>query len=294
MYPQCKTCKRVEWGTFCQENPSLSSVASPSKTNEGVFNLKFSALVATFSSVVLFLACFTQCIALPSPRSNAKIVSPTESNAAARTVRLYSHRNLRSLDGLPARGGVVRAGAIYRSARLTHLSATDVSTINDLHLHTLIDVRNWLETVYEGGDSGAVTHAVAERLWLPMHGTIHYVSMLRAANGHDSIHRFFATLADRQAYPVLYHCAFGRDRTGTLTALLLELLGTPRSVIMDDYLASGPQAKPDRLQAVFDEIDRRGGILALLHGYQLTDADFAAIRDNLVMPASASSADRKT
>ena len=38
---------------------------------------------------------------------------------------------------------------------------------------------------------------------------------------------------------MLWHCSIGKDRTGLLSALLLHCLGTDRTTIMEDYLASG-------------------------------------------------------
>src|SRR5690606_39585929 len=35
--------------------------------------------------------------------------------------------------------------------------------------------------------------------------------------------------------PALFHCTAGKDRTGMIAALLLEWLGVPREVVLDDY-----------------------------------------------------------
>ncbi|KAL6078311.1 hypothetical protein QOT17_001490 [Balamuthia mandrillaris] len=37
-------------------------------------------------------------------------------------------------------------------------------------------------------------------------------------------------------FPVLIHCAKGRDRTGVVVATLLRILGVPRSLIVQEYL----------------------------------------------------------
>lgn len=41
--------------------------------------------------------------------------------------------------------------------------------------------------------------------------------------------------------PVLLHCHAGKDRTGLIVALCLELAGVPRGEIAADYAASGPE-----------------------------------------------------
>jgi|SRR5579859_1836035 len=47
---------------------------------------------------------------------------------------------------------------------------------------------------------------------------------------------------------VLIHCAAGKDRTGIIVALLLDLIGVPRELIAEDYALSGEYLR-DRTQA---------------------------------------------
>ncbi len=51
---------------------------------------------------------------------------------------------------------------------------------------------------------------------------------------------------------VLFHCAIGKDRTGVVAALLLELLGVPRPLILEDYRQS-----EEHLQPLLAELARR-------------------------------------
>jgi protein-tyrosine phosphatase len=236
------------------------------------------------SRILTLVPLLALLLAAPAP---AQTLS---SHPGERTIVLNGKRNLRSLDGLPVRGGVLRSGALYRSAKLTGLKPYEVDRIKALHLSTLVDVRFWLETVVEGADSKAVVRTVPHHLMLPMGVEVFphddfYVAILHNHVGRKSIGRFFAALADPASYPLLYHCAAGQDRTGTLTALLLDLLGTPREVIMDDYLASGKETRPAWMESVFTEVDKAGGIEPFLHGYGVTDAQIAAVRTNLVVPA---------
>jgi protein-tyrosine phosphatase len=43
------------------------------------------------------------------------------------------------------------------------------------------------------------------------------------------------SLARPGALPALFHCTGGKDRTGIAAALLLDLLGVPRPVVLDDF-----------------------------------------------------------
>lgn len=240
-----------------------------------------------FSVLGLFLT-----LSLTAHADTTAAASSAPSNAAGRTIALKHRRNLRSLDGLPVHGGVLRSGILYRSARLTHLSREDAKRINALHLATIVDVRVWLESLYEGHDSRSIVRHV-RRLSFPIAATSggqrFYSEVLHDSRSRKSIGRFFATLADPSVYPLLYHCGVGRDRTGTLTALLLDLLGTPREVIMDDYLASGKGAHAQYLRYVFREVDHQGGIEPFLRSYGVTDAEVSSIRNNLIVPTPASS-----
>jgi protein-tyrosine phosphatase len=56
-------------------------------------------------------------------------------------------------------------------------------------------------------------------------------------------------IADAPEGGVLVHCHAGRDRTGRLVALLLELVGVPRETIVQDYAASDVYLKP-----LYDEL----------------------------------------
>lgn len=49
---------------------------------------------------------------------------------------------------------------------------------------------------------------------------------------------FDELLADNKEGAVLWHCSAGKDRVGLTTLFLLHILGVPRDVIMDDYLAT--------------------------------------------------------
>jgi len=64
-----------------------------------------------------------------------------------------------------------------------------------------------------------------------------YRSMLD--RGEDSIAEALAILSDPSAYPAMFHCSAGKDRTGILAAVVLGVLGVPDEVIVADYVLSG-------------------------------------------------------
>jgi protein-tyrosine phosphatase len=48
-------------------------------------------------------------------------------------------------------------------------------------------------------------------------------------------HAAFEAIADAPEGAVLIHCAAGRDRTGMMSAIMLELAGNDRATILEDY-----------------------------------------------------------
>ncbi|HVW32146.1 MAG TPA: tyrosine-protein phosphatase, partial [Acidimicrobiia bacterium] len=111
--------------------------------------------------------------------------------------------------------------------------------------------------------------------------------------------------------PAVLHCAFGKDRTGSVVALLLRLAGVTEAAVVADYMASAPHAetfievagripryKPfvDRDPSVFStsEDTIRGFLAALERGFGgarawagtkgITEATIAGLRDALLEP----------
>uniref|UniRef100_UPI002601A6F4 tyrosine-protein phosphatase n=1 Tax=Asticcacaulis sp. TaxID=1872648 RepID=UPI002601A6F4 len=49
--------------------------------------------------------------------------------------------------------------------------------------------------------------------------------------------------------PLVYNCSAGKDRTGVATALILTILGVPRTTVTEDYLLSNRYYTPDMPKA---------------------------------------------
>ncbi|KFY80954.1 hypothetical protein V499_00249 [Pseudogymnoascus sp. VKM F-103] len=56
----------------------------------------------------------------------------------------------------------------------------------------------------------------------------------------------FTHIRDQPNKPFLFHCTAGKDRTGVLAALILQLVGVPRDHITHDYLLSRVGTEPVR------------------------------------------------
>ncbi len=196
-------------------------------------------------------------------------------NAMTRWIDLEGAVNVRDLGGLPTRdGGVTRYGRILRADNLQGLTPADVSRlVGDLKLRHVVDLRSTAEVALEGpGPLTAVPEVTHHHLTLFAEGGRHTDVEADTIDGErvlpwqerqvDEELRvtgfYYGYLRDRPDAVVaalramaaadgaaVVHCAAGKDRTGVLSALALELAGATRGAIVEDYTATG-----ERLEAV--------------------------------------------
>ena len=204
---------------------------------------------------------------------------------AGEPIPLEGTKNTRDLGGMPVAGGRLRNGRLYRSGALCFATPGDVAKLNGLGLHTLVDLRTDKEIEKDGADR----LVLPENLRFPMtsyhgRGGEAYRSLL--LQNPQALRGFFNLLARSDSYPILYHCSAGKDRVGILTALLLDALGTPRELILDDYLQSmrnSPKLEvhAEWLQEVFEAVDRSGGAAAFLAIQGIPAGQLEQIRNTL-------------
>jgi hypothetical protein len=169
--------------------------------------------------------------------------------------------NVRQLGGLPlVDGGKVACDLVYRGSSLSSLTPSGCDQFAATGIKTVIDIRS--ESEQTSPPSACVTERaqlVSAPLPTPYNTSpADYLADLYTA---PSMRRVFAILADRAAYPVYYHCLYGKDRTGVLTAVILTALGVSRRTIQEEYAMSaeaGFAIYPASLNAVLDELERIG------------------------------------
>ena len=169
-----------------------------------------------------------------------------------RLLPLEGSFNFRDLGGYSSRhGGTVRWRRLFRADGLHRLSADDLDLLRNLGLSTVIDLRTASEVDERGRIDGP--HDRVDYYHLPMIDVLpdrgelpawvdasfvaeRYAVML--AEGEATIVEALAILTDPVAYPAVFHCAAGKDRTGILSALVLGLLGVADEDIVADYALS--------------------------------------------------------
>jgi hypothetical protein len=69
--------------------------------------------------------------------------------------------------------------------------------------------------------------------------------------GRRALAQALGVVADPSNHPLVFHCAAGKDRTGVLAALVLDIVGVERSVIADDYAITAT-----RIELIVDRLRR--------------------------------------
>jgi protein-tyrosine phosphatase len=207
-------------------------------------------------------------------------VSPTGGGsavvAAERRVPLQGAINFRDLGGYrTVDGRVTRWGRVFRSDGLHSLTAQDQDTFKQLGLRVVYDLRldnersshpNLLPAdadlrsvglVLSGGTEADGGLPALERL---VHGE-HFVlgtyrDMLReAAPVFGSL---LTGLTEPGGLPAVFHCVFGKDRTGLAAALLLTVLGVALPDVLDDYELTGRYQTEEVVAAALARLEGAG------------------------------------
>lgn len=171
--------------------------------------------------------------------------------------------NFRELAGYRAAEGTVRPGRIYRSGALDLMSDADRSWLElELAIRTILDLRHADELSMRSGPH-ALEHRVRPHTIFPgdvrqeeiiaelngLYGAgispqryLHYLTI-----GGDRLSSAFQLFADEENYPFLVHCTAGKDRTGVLLGMIMDVLGCSDEDIAREYGLS--DANTDQLIA---------------------------------------------
>ena len=160
--------------------------------------------------------------------------------------------NFRDLGGYPTVDGrTTRWRRLFRADGLNRLRDHEGEQVQALGIKTVIDLRTPDEAASHGRFPPAVASVDYRHLpvfdvqpdWAgfeepdaPGFLADRYVEMLET--GRASVASALRILGDADSYPLVFHCAAGKDRTGILAAVVLGLLGVPDEVIIDDYALS--------------------------------------------------------
>ena len=148
-----------------------------------------------------------------------------------RTFAIPSVSNTRDLGGYSVKGGkTVKQGMIFRGANVDGANtAAKKIMLEELGIRTDLDLRAPGEGKAGGKFSPLGEEVNYINISAPLYGGI------KDEDKQEALAEEIRVFTKPENYPVYFHCAIGRDRTGTLAMLLLGLLGVPEDMIRRDY-----------------------------------------------------------
>jgi protein-tyrosine phosphatase len=174
--------------------------------------------------------------------------------------------NFRDLGGMPVERGHVRPGMLFRSEAPIALTPDGRSTLGQLDVSLVCDLRTLAERTAEPTRWPATTQILAVDDGIDLYGTTEeeirriygdhtgtgavellttwYAEMPRVYE--PILRQLFACLAEGRA-PAVVHCSAGKDRTGFVTAALLLAIGASGETVEEDYLETDRFFAADRL-----------------------------------------------
>ena len=158
--------------------------------------------------------------------------------------------NFRDLGGYRNHlGQTVPWRRLFRSDALQDLSASDTRlAIGELNIGLVVDLRNSIEAERDGRgplpDQGVEYRhfPLLEGRGIPPFTGGDVVERLSSTyqwlthNSGSLVAEAISAIGDANDSGVVFHCSAGKDRTGVLAALILEVLGVDAETIVADYL----------------------------------------------------------
>lgn len=164
-----------------------------------------------------------------------------------RLLPLVGAYNFRDLGGYRTTDGrLTRWGQLFRSDTLSGLTEADLEILREIGLAAVIDLRSAKEvqrsgrgrmetepahylhaSILEKGGDGASSmtqkHLAERYLWF-------------LEVGRDALVDALMLIGNPSKRPLVFHCEVGKDRTGVLAALVLDILRVEPEIIVDDYV----------------------------------------------------------
>ena len=168
-----------------------------------------------------------------------------------------SHPNFRDLGGISTKSGKkVKQNRAFRSGFLGELSGNDLSKLVDLNIGEILDLRTKEEIALTGKgnypesivyQNVALNTGEISKSLIPIFqkGEFHmldphlldkiYLDLITKFN--DELATIYRAILNSDK-GIVFHCSHGKDRTGVISALLLDFFEVDRAHIYEDYLVS--------------------------------------------------------
>ncbi|HEY0335308.1 MAG TPA: tyrosine-protein phosphatase [Stenotrophomonas sp.] len=183
----------------------------------------------------------------PAARGN---VQPTADDAQ-RVIALQGAWNVRSFAGLQGANGPIPAAAFVRTADLGRLTPADRDALAAAGVKLDIDLRTGDEQAqspdllakdarfgYERISLMGTEKMDLQKMMTTFPDSLGEAYVQWLGHSQPQFKQVFQSIAAQQDGTVLFHCTAGKDRTGIISGLLLDLAGVPKAEIVHNYAIS--------------------------------------------------------
>jgi protein-tyrosine phosphatase len=176
--------------------------------------------------------------------------------------------NTRGLEGyVTTSGKIIKPWRFIRSDALTHLTDEEISMLYDRGIATQIDLRTprvadkYASPLRDDNRFSYHLFPIVEGTNVPLDEEKVPELYMAMLSHHHTFKGILEAMANAEG-GVIYNCSAGKDRTGMVTFLLLELAGISRDVIASDYALSS-----DLIDAKLPEIRKLDPSFPAFLGY---------------------------
>ncbi len=163
------------------------------------------------------------------------INSSFTTSGQVRMIKADGISNIRDLGGWPTESGyTVSYGKIFRGAAFTSTTITPegIEAVRDAGVRAELDLRDGSQ---DGSMSASLLGSDVEYNRIMLAQTASHMNGLTGSKSQYIACVQYVLDCVKNDKPVYFHCAIGRDRTGTLAFLLEGVLGMSKSDIYKDY-----------------------------------------------------------
>lgn len=219
-----------------------------------------------------------------------------------RLISVEGTANFRDLGGYRADGGSTKWRTLFRSDGLHRVTTAGRSTLAELGVSRVIDLRDAEELAsFPDADFGS-TLLVHLPIFASAHahvareiGIMELTELIYLEHG-DTLSDTIALLADDTQGATLFHCTAGKDRTGAVAALTLTAVGVDRDDVLHDYELTAQHLAGPWLEQHLDTLRTAGVTLtpkllelvgespadALDRAFELVENRYGSVRDYLL------------
>ena len=227
----------------------------------------------------------------------------TTKDTTLRNIFVDGVDNVRDLGGYKAKNNkVVKQGMIYRLGQMNEDNVSDMQVLatesglktlrEQLKIKTDIDLRKNVEingTIENCGLNKSPIGDDVNYQSLPMYydgqNMLNHSDEAKKAVNLQSVKDFFNILANKDNYPVVFHCVQGKDRTGMLSYILGALLGESELDLYRDYLFTNFSTSVGSPCKPADISSRYGMTINKVEGASLSEKTYKYLNETLSIPA---------